>query len=154
MKGIILLLAMSFVLGLIVAQITTMVTASEPVLKDLSPVGRVSEDQIHIYSDYIILDIPGAQWATFTNSDSMAPVLDKGTQALQIVPRTPEDIHLGDIVSYAKPGEELRIIHRVVYIGEDEEGIYYIVKGDNNRDPDPEKVRFEQIERVLFALVY
>jgi hypothetical protein len=33
-------------------------------------------------------------------------------------------------------------------------GFYFIVKGDNNRVSDPGKIRFEQIDRVLFAIIW
>jgi signal peptidase I len=105
-----------------------------------------------VYEDRIIIDVEGAEWATFKDTNSMDPFLDKGANALQMVPLSPEEIQVGDIVSYTLGSE--RIIHRVVYIGEDEKGIYYIVKGDNNPTSDPGKVRFSQIDRVLFAIIY
>ncbi|MCA9477958.1 MAG: signal peptidase I [Nanoarchaeota archaeon] len=117
-----------------------------------SPSDHITEDQIRVYDDKVIINVEGAQWANFADTNSMDPFLDAGSNALQLVPTSPEDIKVGDIITY-KYGDE-RIIHRVVYIGEDEKGIYYIVKGDNNPTSDPGKVRFDQIDRVLFGIIY
>lgn len=82
----------------------------------------------------------------------MLPVLGQGSHALQIVPKFPEDVHIGDIVSYELDGAV--IIHRVIGTGADEEGQYFITKGDNNPEPDPEPVRFSQIDRVVIGILY
>lgn len=118
-----------------------------------SPADRIQEDQIKVYADRVILNIEGALWSSFTNTNSMDPSLDIGANALQLIPQQPNDVEVGDIISYTNAQGE-RIIHRVVYKGSDREGVYFIVKGDNNDVSDPGKVRFEQIDRVVFAIIY
>lgn len=120
-----------------------------------SPQNHVSEDQILVYSDKVILDIDGVQWAKFADTNSMDPLLDSNANALQIIPTSSTDIAVGDIVSYSPKGSPAKhVIHRVVYIGEDDLGLYYILKGDNNPTSDPGRVRFEQIDRVLVGVIY
>jgi hypothetical protein len=58
---------------------------------------------------------------------------------------------VGDIVSYRK-GESL-IVHRVIEKGVDEEGIYFVVKGDNNSISDG-KIRFEEIEYITVGVIW
>lgn len=84
----------------------------------------------------------------------MDPVIDIGANAIQIVPDSEEMISPGDIISYTTRLAEGTIIHRVVETGYDEAGWYAITKGDNLRSPDPEKVRFSHIKRVLVAVIY
>jgi hypothetical protein len=119
-----------------------------------SPMDRVPEKAIEVYSNRIILDIKDAEWATFTDTHSMEPVLSKGANALEIRPKSEADIKVGDIVSYRSDYAEGYIIHRVVYQGEDELGTYYIMKGDNLPTSDPGRVRFEQMERVVIGIIY
>ena len=83
----------------------------------------------------------------------MAPVFDAGSNVIQIIPQSSDDIKVGDIVSYAWDNGST-IIHRVIEIGSDDKGWFAVLKGDNNPAPDPEKVRFEQIRRVAVAIVY
>lgn len=128
---------------------TSRITAT---LERDSPFDRIKEDQILVYPDRVVIDLKNAEWSTFTDTNSMDPVLDAGTNAIQIVPKSPADIHIGDIASYET--EYGIIIHRVVDIGYDENGWYAVFKGDNNALPDPAKVRFEQIKRVVVALIY
>src|SRR3989344_2188940 len=106
----------------------------------LTPPDRIKEEQIHIYEDKIVIEVKNPKWARFAATQSMVPFLDKGSNALQIQPESPDDIQLGDIISY-QYGDSV-IIHRVIEINEDEQGRYYIVKGDNNPEPDPVRVRF------------
>lgn len=118
----------------------------------LTPPDRIKEEQIHVYEDKIVIEVKNPKWARFAATQSMVPFLDEGSNALQIQPEAPDDIQLGDIVSY-QYGDSV-IIHRVIEISEDEQGRYYIVKGDNNPEPDPIKVRFQQIRRILIGIIY
>lgn len=126
----------------------------QPVAERENPNDRVPEKAIAVYKDRIVLDIQDAQWSTFTDTHSMEPVLFKGANALQVVPQSEEDIKVGDIVSYKSEYADGTIIHRVVYKGADEQGTYFIMKGDNLPTSDPGRVRFSQMQRVVIAIVY
>lgn len=123
-------------------------------LERASPSDWVSESQIKVSRDRVVVELPDAVWATFTDTNSMDPVIDAGANALEIVPTSPGQIHVGDIVSYESRLVDGTIIHRVVEIGRDSEGWYAVFKGDNLSQPDPEKVRWEQIRRVVVAIIY
>ena len=119
-----------------------------------SPSDWIKESQIEVYSTHVTIDIQNSEWAMFTNTNSMDPVFDETSHALEIVPETEAEIKVGDIVSYRSDYAEGTIIHRVIYKGQDDEGVYFVMKGDNNPASDPGKVRFDQIERVLVAIFY
>ncbi len=119
-----------------------------------NPKDRVPEKAIEVYKDRIILDISNAQWATFTDTHSMEPVIFKGANAIEVTPKSEEDIKVGDIVSYKSVYAEGNIIHRVIYKGQDEQGVYFVMKGDNLPSSDPGRVRFSQMQRVVIGLIY
>ncbi|MBA3064133.1 hypothetical protein FP803_01715 [Candidatus Woesearchaeota archaeon] len=119
-----------------------------------SPGDWIKEDQIKVYNDKIIVNLKDAEWASFTDTNSMDPVLDETANAIQIIPKSTDDIRVGDILSYKSDYADGTIIHRIIKISSDEEGWYCIVKGDNNQSPDPGKIRFNQIKRVLVAIIY
>jgi len=124
---------------------------------DFSPADRVKESQIKVYNDKVVIEIPNAKWAKFAPTNSMTPFFDEGSNAIQIIPESPDQIEKGDIISYESLREETKgiiIIHRVIEKGIDEDGVYFIAKGDNNPQPDPEKIRFNQIKRVLVGIIY
>lgn len=133
--------------------ITSMI-AYQGTEEKLSPQDIVKEDQIHIYQDRIVIDVENAAWAKFTDTNSMDPLFDQGTNALQIIPKNESQINVGDIISFTTTFEEGVIIHRVVEIGNDEQGWYAITKGDNNPSNDPGKVRFGQIRKLLIGIIY
>lgn len=118
-----------------------------------SPYDRIKEDQIHVYPDKVLLDIKNVQWAKFTDTNSMDPVIDEGSNALQIIPKTEAEIYVGDIISYDSDYSYGIVIHRVVRIGDDGEW-YAIAKGDNNPAIDPGKIRFDQIKKVVIGIIY
>lgn len=119
-----------------------------------SPADRIKEDQIHVYEDRIVIQVNNAKWAGFTDTNSMDPLLDVESNAIQIVPQSEDEIQVGDIITYQSNLADGRIIHRIILIGNDEKGKYFIAKGDNNPDPDPEKIRFYQIKSILIGVLY
>lgn len=84
----------------------------------------------------------------------MEPLLDKSGTAIMITPESSGDIEKGDIVAYPSEEAEGLVVHRVIRIGEDDKGWFAITKGDNAREEDPEKVRFEQIKYVIVGVLY
>ena len=117
-----------------------------------SPSNWIKEDQIKVYNDGVVLDILNPTWAKFTNTNSMDPFIDEDSNAIEILPNNPNDINAGDVISYRSSSGV--IIHRVIEKGFDDLGIYYIVKGDNNSIRDPFKVRFNDVEGVVVAVIY
>jgi len=146
-----------FCLGIASAQLTTYVRPSEKPLsfnilgESTAPFGTISRDNIEIYPDKVIIYLNDASLSRYADTGSMLPILDKNTKGIKIPVTSPDQIQIGDIITYKRDGS--LIIHRVINIGIDEEGIYYITKGDNNFIVD-EKVRFEDVMYELVALVY
>ncbi|MEW5896408.1 MAG: signal peptidase I [Nanoarchaeota archaeon] len=117
-----------------------------------SPGDWIKEEQIKVYKDRVVIDINDASWAGFTDTNSMDPFIDKNTNAIEISPKDPQSINVGDVISYQT--EKGVIIHRVIDKGRDKLGVYYLVKGDNNNFSDPFKVRFENVKGVVVAVIY
>jgi hypothetical protein len=118
------------------------------------PSDHISEKQIHVYKDRIVLDIENAAWARFTDTNSMDPVIDQGSNSIELKPTSTSDVGLGDIISYHSEYAEGLIIHRVVEVGEDASGWYVRVKGDNLENVDPGRIRLSQIEGVVVGIIY
>jgi len=125
----------------------------ELVPEQLSPSARVGADAIHVYADKVVIDLEQPLWATFADTNSMDPLLDSGSFGIEVKPKSAEELNVGDVAAYRSENGEM-VIHRIVEIGEDSEGLYFVFKGDNVPFVDPEQVRFEQIEAVLVAVIY
>lgn len=119
-----------------------------------SPGDRISQSQIKVFNDRVVIYVDNPQWASFTPTGSMEPVLNEKTNAIEVRPKSMDEISVGDIVSYRSKYADGVLIHRVIYKGNDEEGQYIIVKGDNNPVSDPGRIRFSQVERVVVGLIY
>ncbi|HLG23420.1 MAG TPA: hypothetical protein VI564_00655 [Candidatus Nanoarchaeia archaeon] len=119
-----------------------------------SPKNWIDRSKIFVYNDEVILKIDNPQWAVFTDTKSMDPVIDSTSKAIEVVPQSEADISVGDIVAYESKYKDGVIAHRVVEIGSDSSGWYARIKGDNNDYVDPGKVRFEQIKRIVVAVIY
>lgn len=109
----------------------------------------ISAENIAVDGDRIIITLKNASLSTFASTSSMLPILNHNTKAIEIAPKK---LNIGDIVSY-KEGSEI-IVHRIVDIGSDDVGIYYITKGDNNNVVDQNKVRFDDIKGKVVMLIY
>ena len=119
-----------------------------------SPKERVLQKNISVFQNEVVLKIENPQWAIFTNSNSMDPVLDTESKAIEVIPKEDSSIQVGDIAAYESKIKKATIIHRIVFIGRDSLGWYALMKGDNNAYNDPERVRFEQVKRVVVAIIY
>lgn len=62
--------------------------------------------------------------------------------------KEPKDIKTGDVLVYETPQHSNPIIHRVVGIDTDDDGMFFTTKGDNNVGPDQNAVREKQITRT------
>ena len=118
---------------------------------NLSPSDYLEKEKIVVYPDKVVIKVSGASVSSYASTGSMRPVLDSGANGIRVVPKSEEDIHVGDIISF-KTGDSL-IIHRVIEKGMDDEGVYFITKGDNNSFSDG-KIRFKDIDYLTIAIIY
>ena len=102
------------------------------------PGNWISEDRIEILPDKVINNIENAVLSRYADTGSMLPTLGEDTNGIRIKPEAPEQIKVGDIISYQR--DNMLIVHRVIAKGEDERGIYFITKGDNNGDCTMRKI--------------
>jgi len=129
------------------------VLGQEP-LERISPSDIIKESQIDVNKDLVTIKIEDGELASFANTNSMDPVLDETANAVGIKPKTENDLKIGDIISYYSKEKKVILVHRVIGIGFDNDGKYFILKGDNNTEADPEKVRFSQIQRKIAIIIY
>ncbi len=129
-------------------------TTFQQPLKKGSPGDRIAEKDITLYKNTVVISLKDAVLAGFADTRSMEPVLTKDANAIEIIPASPHDIGVGDIISYESAFSEGTIIHRVIEKGSDEAGPWFRTKGDNMDYVDPEKIRFKNIKRVVVGILY
>lgn len=117
-----------------------------------SPSNRIKSNDIIFYPDKVVINISQAWGTSYTDTQSMDPTIDAGMHGVVIKPKDISDIVVGDVLSYKMNGQ--LIAHRVIEINEDSDGWFARCKGDNNIDKDPWKIRWENVNGVLVALVY
>ena len=60
-----------------------------PLAKErVSPFNHIKQDQIKVYDDKIIIEIPNARWSNLADTGSMDPLLDEGANTLEKIPQT------------------------------------------------------------------
>ena len=114
------------------------------------PQDRISEKDITIYEDKIVIKLEHPTLSRYADTNSMLPVIDKGANGIRVVPQE-GDIEVGDIITFEDNNK--LIVHRVIEIGTDQKGTYFITKGDNNVFDDG-KIRFEQIKYLTIGILY
>ena len=116
-----------------------------------APSDKISERDIVILEDMVILRISNTTLSSYAPTGSMKPLFDEGANGIRVKPDSEEEIEVGDIVSFRS--EDKLIVHRVVQKGIDSEGLYFVTRGDNNTVSD-EKVRFSDIEYVTIGVLW
>jgi len=127
--------------------------SSDKVQEHNSPNDWISEENIHVYKDYVRLDLKNTNFIGFEDTGSMDPTFDSEANALEIIPISAQEINPGDIISF-KARDGKIYVHRVIEKGTDSEGVYFITKGDNNSSTDPYKIRFFDVVGVVIAIFY
>ena len=117
----------------------------------VAPSDLVEEKDIVVFDDMLVLKVGGISLSSYRDTGSMSPVFDKGANGIRVVPKGEDDISVGDIVSYRRDG--ILIVHRVIDKGVDEDGTYFVMKGDNNPVVDG-KVRFDDIAYLTIGVIY
>lgn len=114
---------------------------------------RISDSHVLVDADKLTI-FGEFEWSQYQNTNSMLPLLDYGSNGIYLPVNISTPLYIGDVVSYKLEGHNHSIVHRIVDIGWDGEGKYYITKGDNVRYPDPFKVRKDQILRVMVGIIW
>jgi signal peptidase I len=112
---------------------------------------RIPRNDIILKQNEIILKIPNATISHYSNTNSMLPTLGENSKGIRIKPSNETDIDIGNIISFKKNNN--LIVHRVIEIGKDNLGTYFITKGDNNNFKDG-KIRFHEIEYVTIGIIW
>ena len=115
-----------------------------------APSDWIKQGQIKVYNDKIVIELEDASLSKYAATGSMEPVLDEYSNGIRIRPVSEKQIEIGDIISFKQEG--FLIVHRVVDKGEDEQGVYFIAKGDNNNVSDG-KIRFKDIRYVTVVVL-
>ena len=113
--------------------------------------------EVAIYVILIIVVLIAAQHLNVVVSGSMEPVMYRGdivviqkANLFGIQEFDPHTVQVGDIVVYNAVWYDSPVIHRVIKIAEINGTVCYMIKGDNNKKPDPYWVTAEQItDRVV-----
>ena len=113
-----------------------------------APSDWINESQINIISEFVCIYGKNGSISNYAPSGSMKPTFDTGANGIRIVPSSPEQIEVGDIVTWGD-----NIVHRVIQEGIDGEDYWYITKGDNSPSPD-NKIRFSDIKYVTIGILY
>ncbi|MDP3917464.1 MAG: hypothetical protein Q8Q42_04240 [Nanoarchaeota archaeon] len=152
MKYILGVTVLGFLIGLFIGGLAE--TTADYTPDRMSAGNHVANDEIKLLGNNVFINLDGKKliWSEFENTNSMIPVFDKGHNGLEFVPDHPDEIKVGDIISFEYNNEV--IIHRVVDIGYDDSGIYYITKGDNALEKDSGKRRFGDVHGVMFGVIF
>ena len=118
---------------------------------DEYPGNWINQKDIKVYDDKVVIYIDDASLSKYADTGSMLPVLGADSNGIRVKPENPEQIQVGDIISFEK--SDKLIVHRVVAKGVDEKGDYFITKGDNNTNTDG-KVYFNQVRYVTVVMIY
>lgn len=122
----------------------------------ISPCKKLDKKTIGFFSEKIIMNMTGINYtySSVWGTGSMLPFISKDSITLGMVLDNKTQICVGDIISYLPENESIEILHQIVGVGEDDKGLYYTAKGYNYKTKDKEKIRREQIKKVVFAVVY
>lgn len=118
-----------------------------------SPSDFIQEENIQVYPDKIIILLNNPKISSYEDTNSMDPLLDANHNGIE-VPANCNELNKGDIIAYKANWVNAIVIHRIINISNDNEGIYFTTKGDNSTINDPQKIRCSEIKSKLVGVLY
>ena len=111
------------------------------------------------YAIILIIVLIAAQHLNVVVSGSMEPsfyrgdiVLVEKADFLGIHEFNPKDVEVGDVVVYDAAWFDQPVIHRIIGTTDINGTTMYLIKGDNNKSPDPYYVTSDQIKEKVVTL--
>lgn len=145
------LLVFIFIIGIFFGTMLIPVSKSDG---KISPSDYFKTDDVSLSPDKIIINNShnaSMYIGTVTATGSMIPMFDENAMTINVVPKSPCEINIGDIIVYEEKSlDKSLIIHRVVNITGD---YAYITQGDNNLIED-DPVGFSQIKYKVVGIIY
>lgn len=117
-----------------------------------NPSDFITEEQIHLYSDKLVIEKEGLKYASVEDTKSMEPLLSSNSHTIETKPEQSK-LNKGDIISFYNAEEGKTIVHSIVEIGTDDSGWYARTKGYNTDFADEWKVRFTDIKGVVVGVL-
>jgi hypothetical protein len=116
-----------------------------------APTGNILQDNITAFPDRVVIMIDNATVSNYADTGSMLPLIDSKAHGIRIVPKSVNQINVGDLVTFNESGK--MIVHRVVVKSTDSQGIYFITRGDNSQVND-NMIRFSDIKYKTVGILY
>ena len=115
--------------------------------------------EIAYYVIILAIVLIAAQHLNVVVSGSMEPAFYRGdivlvekSNLLGIHEFDPKDVQVEDVVVYDAAWFNQPVIHRIINITEINGTTMYVIKGDNNKSPDPYYVSAEQIHDKVVTI--
>ena len=117
----------------------------------------LNKSEIHVFDDKVVLDGEYVRLSP-SGTNSMLPLFGLGNDLLC---RYTDGVNLSvgsiitfDVSWYDEGQYNTPVAHRIISVGSDEEGFYYITKGDNNPNIDSWRVRPENVNTLVTGVIY
>ena len=112
--------------------------------------------EVASYAIILVIVLLAAQHLNVVVSGSMEPAFYRGdivlvekADFLGINEFNVSDVQIGDVVVYDAAWFDQPVIHRVINITDINGTTMYVIKGDNNKSPDPYYVTSDQIKEKV-----
>ncbi|MEM3154376.1 MAG: signal peptidase I [Candidatus Woesearchaeota archaeon] len=113
---------------------------------------RIPFESIKVYADRVEIGYAGLNYAT-VNSNSMAPIITDKSVVFEKVPESPDEIKVGDVISFYEPSENAIVLHAVIEVLDANEGTFYKTKGLANPEADPWLVPYDNVKGIMVGTV-
>jgi len=117
---------------------------------NMQPSNWIDDNEIHVYKSGVIIKKEDILRGRVKGTGSMLPLINKNCTLLYYVPKSKNDIKIGDIIVFEKGNflNKKDIVHRVV----NKTNEYFYAKGDNGNKID--KIKYNDIQYVVVGILY
>lgn len=122
--------------------------------KDIPGSPSVSGVDFLLSKESFVVKHQGLNLSAVTDTKSMHPTITADNTALFTTDFNAQTLRVGTIIAYLSPSFSIPIMHRIIEVSRDGEGVCYVLQGDNNLSPDPECVKPSQVIGVVIGILF
>ena len=122
--------------------------------KDIPGAPRLSGIDVLLTPDGLFIKQDKLNLSSVTDTKSMNPTITADHTAIFTTDFIASNLPVGTIIAYRSPSFQIPIMHRIIKLDSDSQGLCYSIQGDNNPSPDPECVKPSQIIGVVIGTVF
>lgn len=122
--------------------------------KDIPTANPLSDIDFFATKNSLTVIYPSINLTQVADTKSMEPYITSSYTIITTTQFNSQTLQKGDIISYRADWSVLDVLHRIIEVKTDSNGICYRTQGDHNQVEDPGCVKPSQVDQLVLGIIF